>query len=240
MRLSKDNWLLNMPIAHRGLWGNDIIENSLPAYENAIKNNFAIEIDLYSSTDGEIYAFHDDTLKRMTGENGFIYDKTSKELSKLKLANSEYSIPTFEQVLRLVNGRVPLLIELKNQPDKSYIDKVINRLKFYKGEFAIQSFDPFYINRVKKLAPNFIRGILGTKTFSKHLPFIKRIIVKNLTLNFLIKPDFISYSYEDLPLKKSKTKNILLITWTITSKSDYQKIKPLVNNIIFENFLPNK
>lgn len=240
MRLSKDSWLLNMPIAHRGLWGKDIIENSLPAYENAIKNNFAIEIDLYSSTDGEIYVFHDDSLTRMTGTNGFIYEKTSKELSKLKLANSEHTIPTFEQVLRLVNGRVPLLIELKNQPDKSYIDKVINRLKFYKGEFAIQSFDPFYINRVKKLAPDFIRGILGTKTFSKHLPFIKRIIVKNLTLNFLIKPDFISYSYEDLPLKKSKTKNIPLITWTITCKSDYQKIKPLVNNIIFENFLPNQ
>ena len=161
MRLSKDSWLLNMPIAHRGLWGKDIIENSLPAYENAIKNNFAIEIDLYSSTDGEIYVFHDDSLTRMTGTNGFIYEKTSKELSKLKLANSEHTIPTFEQVLKLVNGRVPLLIELKNQPDKSYIDKVINRLKFYKGEFAIQSFDPFYINRVKKLAPDFIRGILG-------------------------------------------------------------------------------
>lgn len=240
MRLDNGSWLLTKPIAHRGLWGNGLIENSLPAYKNAIDNGFPIEIDLYSSTDGVLFSFHDYNLKRMTGVDGLIYEKTAKELKELRLLDSDEKIPTFDEVLSLVNGKVPLLIELKDQPDKSYIDKVIEKLKNYNGQFAIQSFDPIYIKRVKKLAPKFIRGILATKTYSKHLSFVKRNVVKNMSLNFLIKPDFISYSFEDLPLPKRKTKKIPLISWTLTSQADYERIKPLVKNIIFENFIPKK
>ncbi len=238
MRLSKDCWLLNNPIAHRGLWTNGIVENSLSAYKNAVEKDYPIEIDLYSSLDGVLFSFHDATLSRMTGADGFIYQKTAKELKELTLQNSDEKIPTFDEVLSLVNGKVPLLIELKDQPDKTYVDKVIERLKNYKGEFAIQSFNPLYIKRVKELAPEFIRGILSTKTYSKQLPFIKRQVVKNMLLNFLIKPDFISYSFEDLPLPKRKVKNLPLISWTITSQEDFEKIKPFVKNIIFENFIP--
>ncbi len=240
MRINYDFWLINKPIAHRGLWGNGLIENSLSAYKNAVDNGYPIEIDLYSSSDGVLFSFHDITLKRMTGADGLICEKTAKELKELCLLDSNEKIPTFEEVLSLVDGKVPLLIELKDQPDKSYVDKVVERLKDYKGEFAIQSFNPLYIKKVKALAPEFIRGILATKTHSKDLPFIKRQVVKNMLLNFLIKPDFISYSFEDLPLPKRKTKNIPLICWTITSQEDYDKIKPLVKNIIFEHFIPNK
>ena len=240
MRLKSDSWLLTKPIAHRGLWGENIIENSLSAYKNAVINGFPIEIDLYSSIDGKLFSFHDQDLERMTGEKGFIYQKTAKELESLKLKGSNEGIPTFNEVLSVVNGKVPLLIELKDQPTKNYVDKVIERLKSYKGEFAIQSFNPMYIKRVKKLAPFFLRGILGTKTHSKDLPFIKRKIVQNMLLNFVIKPDFISYSFEDLPLKKRKAKNIPIISWTITSQKDYERVKPYAKNIIFENFIPKK
>jgi len=240
MRLKGDSWLLNIPIAHRGLWGGNLIENSIPAYKNAISHGFAIEIDVYSSVDGELFCFHDQNLERMTGAKGKIYEKTAKELKLLSLSDSKEKIPTFDEVLSTVNGKVPLLIELKDQPNGVFVDKVVNRLKSYKGEFAIQSFNPLYIKRVKKLAPKFICGVLGTKTHSKHLPLIKRLIVKNLCLNLLIKPDFISYSFEDLPLKKSKTKSLPIIAWTITSAKEYQKVKSFVKNIIFENFIPNK
>ena len=240
MRFDNNFWLFTKPIAHRGLWSNEIVENSLSAYQNAVNHGYPIEIDLYSSADGVIFSFHDDNLKRMTGEDGYIYQKSASELLALSLNGTNEKIPTFEQVLNLVNGKVPLLIELKKQPDKTYVDKVIKRLKSYKGEFAIQSFNPPYIKRVKKLAPEFCRGILATKTHGKHLPFVQRHIVKNMSLNFLIKPDFISYSFEDLPLKKCKTKNIPLITWTITNQADYHKIKPFAKNIIFEKFIPQK
>ena len=240
MRIDVNHWIFNKPIAHRGLWGGNIIENSITAYQNAVQNGYPIEIDLYSSTDGELFCFHDQTLDRMTGEKGNIFDKTAGELKSLRLLDSQETIPTFDELLQVVNGKVPLLIELKNQPNKNYIDNVVEKLLTYKGEFAIQSFDPTYIKRVKDLAPQFIRGILGTKTYSKALPFIKRQVVKNMLLNFLIKPDFISYSFEDLPLKKRKTKNKCLITWTITNEKDYLKVKDVVNNVIFEKFVPQK
>ena len=237
MRINKDCWLLNKPIAHRGLWGGDIIENSLPAYENAVKNGYPIEIDLYQSIDGVLFSFHDQTLERMTGEKGFIYEKTFEEIKRLNLLNSEHKIPTLKEVLDLVDGKVPLLIEFKDMPDKSYVDKAVKMLKDYKGEFAVQSFNPIILKRIKKLAPEFLRGILATATHAKNQPLIKRAIIKNMSLNFLIKPDFISYSFEDLPLKKSKTKNIPVITWTVTNKETAEKVKPFASNIIFEKFI---
>ena len=240
MRINKDSWLLTKPIAHRGLWGGDVIENSLIAYENAAKNGYPIEIDIYSSSDGVLFSFHDALLKRMTGADGYIYNKTAKELKELRLKESEEKIPTFDEVLSLVNGRVPLLIEFKNQPDKTFVDKAVERLKSYDGEFAVQSFNPMIIKKIKKLAPEFIRGILATKSHCKKEKAFYRYVLKNMPFNFLIKPDFISYSYEDLPLPKRKTKNIPVITWTVTNQQIAEKVKPYAKNIIFEKFTPIK
>lgn len=238
MRLNKDFWLFNRPIAHRGLWGNEIIENSLPAYQNAIDNGYPIEIDLYSSKDGVLFCFHDDTLVRMTGAYGKIFEKTAKELKQLRLSNTDYEIPTFDQVLALVDGKVPLLIELKDQPDKNYVQTVVERLKSYKGEFALQSFNPILIKKVKELAPQFIRGILGSNLKSDKLPAYKKFVVKNMPLNFIIKPDFISYDFNCLPLKKRLKKRYPVITWTLTNQQDCDKIKPFALNVIFEHFIP--
>lgn len=238
MRVDKDFWLFNIPIAHRGLWGEDIIENSLPAYQNAVDNGYPIEIDIYSSKDGVLFSFHDALLKRMTGADGYIFEKTFEELKALRLSNSQHKIPTFDEVLSLVKGKVPLLIEFKDQPDKNFIKTAVEKLKNYKGEFAVQSFNPLIIKQIKKLAPEFIRGILATETHAKKYSAFKRWVLKNMPFNFLIKPDFISYSFEDLPLKKSKTKNIPVITWTITDKLAAEKVKPFAKNIIFEHFIP--
>ena len=240
MRIDKDCWLKTTPIAHRGLWGEGFIENSLPAYENAVNNGFAIEIDLYLSTDGVLFSFHDKTLERMTGEKGFIYEKTASELKKLRLGSSEHSIPTFDEVLSLVDGKVPLLIEIKNQPNKAVVDKTVERLKSYKGEFALQSFNPLYIKRVKKLAPEFLRGILGTNVKEKTESNFTNFIINKMPLNFLIKPDFISYHYSGYPLKKSKSKNKALLAWTVTSPEIADTAYKFCDNIIFEHFVPKR
>lgn len=242
MRIEKDCWLLTRPISHRGLWGNGVIENSLTAYNNAVKENYPIEIDLYLSTDGVLYSFHDSNLKRMTGVDGLIYEKSSAEINSLFLLkeNGEKSetekIPSFDEVLKLVDGKVPLLIEIKNQPNKLVVDKVIERLKAYNGQFALQSFNPLYINRIKKIAPSFIRGILATKDKDelKDEKFINRFVIKNMALNFLIKPDFISFNKYGFPLKTKKPK----LAWTVTNETEYKNLKKYVNNIIFEKFIP--
>ncbi len=240
MRINKDCWLNTMPIAHRGLWNENLIENSLPAYQNAVDNNFAIEIDLYLSSDGVLFSFHDKSLERMTGEEGNIFDKTASEIKALRLSNSEYSIPTFDEVLGLVDGKVPLLIEIKNQPDKTVVDKIVERLKSYNGEFAIQSFNPLYIKRVKKLAPSIIRGILGTNEKEPTESAFNNFIIKKMPLNFLIKPDFVSYNYKGLPLKKRKVKNKTVLAWTVTSEKIANNVRHFTDNIIFENFIPKR
>ena len=240
MRIDKNHWLLNRPIAHRGLWGGQVIENSLPAYQNAIDNNFPIEIDLYSSNDGEIFCFHDFNLARMTGENSLIYQNSSKQLKKLRLQNSNHQIPTFEEVLSLVNGKVPLLIEFKNQPNKSYVQKAVDILKSYNGQFAVQSFNPMIIKKIKSLAPEFIRGILTTKTHSKGESKMVQFILKNMPFNFIIKPDFISCAFEDLSLVRKKAKTLPVIAWTIESQNVADGLPNFVSNYIFENFMPNK
>ena len=106
--------MVTEPIAHRGLWGDGVAENSLSAYKKAAENGYPVEIDLYLSKDGELFSFHDKTLDRMTGESGYIYDKTAAELKSLKLVGSDEGIPTFDQVLSVAENKIPLLIEIKN------------------------------------------------------------------------------------------------------------------------------
>ncbi len=235
MRINSSHWLTTRPIAHRGLWNENFPENSLSAYKNAIEKGYPIEIDVHKSLDGVLFVFHDDNLKRLTGEDALLHQKTFQQLKTLRLNNTSEEIPTLKEVLEFVNGRVPLLIEIKNQPDSSVVDDTVQLLKNYNGQFAVQSFNPFYILKIKKLAPQFIRGILGC-IYKEKMGLIKKHVVKNLSLNFIIKPDFISYRLTDLPLRK-KTK-LPLLCWTITDKNQEALAKSKANNIIFENFIP--
>lgn len=240
MKTNFNSALFNTPIAHRGLWNKDFVENSIPAYRNAVENGYPIETDIYASTDDEIFCFHDKTLVRMTGSEGNIFDKSSKEIKSLKLLNSTESIPTLRELLSTINGKVPVLIEIKNQPDKKIVEKTLDVLKDYKGEFAIQSFNPIYIYRVKKIAPNVIRGILATNDRNdlKSEKPLTRFIIKHMALNFLIKPHFISYKHTGIPLKKHKVKNKKILCWTVTDDKTFNRVKPFVDNVIFENFIP--
>jgi glycerophosphoryl diester phosphodiesterase len=239
MRIDKNHWLFNTPIAHRGLWGAEIIENSITAYKNAVENGFAIEIDLYSSTDGVLFSFHDLSLKRMTGAEGNITDFDSNYLNSLKLIGSQEKIPTFREVLHAVNGKVPLLIEIKNQKDELIVERVLDELFEYQGEYAIQSFNPLYINKVKKIAPFVIRGVLGTAKADGEKWFTK-VVLKRLCLNFLVKPDFVSYQHVFLPLPKRKTRKKAVLAWTVKSQEIANNLENKCDNIIFEHFIPTK
>ena len=237
MILNLDSWLLTKPIAHRGLWGNGVAENSLTAFTLAGDKGFAIETDIYSTIDGEIVCVHDKNLLRLTGEDKDVCDLTLKEVKALSLCGSNEKIPTLKEVLSVCNGKAPLLIEFKNQPDNSYVFRAVEILKEYKGKFAVQSFNPFILARIKKLAPEFLRGLLASNTPDTKSK-VERFIVKKMPLNFLCRPHFISYEHTGLPLNKRLRKNRPVIAWTVTDKTTQQKIAPFSNNIIFEQFIP--
>ncbi len=228
--------LISTPIAHRGLFNEEIAENSISAFKNAFKNGYGIETDVYLTKDERLVCFHDKSLLRLFKRDEYIYNLTLNEIKELSSVGKE-KIPTLEELLNATSEKDFLLIEIKNQPNKKVVDKTVEILKNFKGNFAIQSFNPFYIKRVKKLAPNFLRGILSDKypdTESK----LERWVVKNMPFNFLAKPHFISYNYKYLPLDKKKRKSLPVLAWTVTDKETHDKIKPFCDNVIFENFLP--
>ena len=147
-------------IAHRGLHNKSIPENSIPAFKEAIKKNYIIELDVHALKDGNVVVFHDDNLKRLTGFDKKIKDTTYDEIRNLRLNNTNNHIPLFKDVLKLVDGRVPLLIELKYDNKVGFLeDKLINILNDYKGLYAFQSFSPFSLMYLKKYS-NVPRGLL--------------------------------------------------------------------------------
>lgn len=236
-------WLVETPLAHRGLHTKNIPENSLSAFTNAIEKGYGIELDVQLLADDTIVVFHDDSLARMTGNDGYIRFLNKEDLKALTLKGSKERIPTFQEVLELVNGKVPILIEIKNKHKVGKLEqKVIDMLKKYNGEYAVQSFNPFSLAYFKKHAPHIIRGQLAgeLKNEDIKLSFVERFVMKRMTLNKTVsEPDFISYEAICLPNRfVKKYKHLPLLTWVVHSKEQYHKIIKHCDNIIFEDFDP--
>lgn len=240
----KISWIKETPIAHRGLHTKDIPENSLSAFENALKNNYAIELDVQFTKDKEVVVFHDENLKRMTNDTRNIEDVNYDELKNLRLDNTNEIIPTLEEVLELVDSKVAILIEIKDCKD--YIElseKTYEILKGYEGNYAIQSFNPFILEWYKNNASEVIRGQLsGTFTEgSESLNSFEKFALKNMLLNFKSKPNYIGYDLEGIPkskLESLRKKGVPIIVWTVKNKEDMEKAYKYSDNITFENFLP--
>ena len=194
------SWLVERCIAHRGLHNDEFPENSLGAFQNAIVNGYPIELDVHIISDETLVVFHDDSLSRMTGKDGYLKNLTKSDLENYHLADTEYTIPTFEEVLTLIDGKVPLLIEVKNTNKVGALEtKLLEMLRAYKGEYAIESFNPYVLEWFKKNAPDILRGQLAGFFKGEKLAFIKRFALKRMVLNKIAKPDFIAYEASRLP-----------------------------------------
>lgn len=244
-RIAKDHWLRSTKIAHRGLWGGEIPENSLSAFENAAKNGLAIEIDVHLTRDGYVVIHHDDTLTRMTGADRKIADCTLEEIKALRLNGTEEKVPLLTELLPIAKGRSPLLIEIKSTTTKTgALEKALfDIVKDYDGEFAIQSFNPFSIKWYKDNAPEMLRGQLATHLDEKSgQSAFNRFLLNRLALNGITKPDFVSFDNRFLPDKivaKERKKGREIIAWTVTSKKREEEIKEFCDNIIFEHYTPD-
>ena len=234
----KKSGIFIRPIAHRGLHDASTPENSLLAFQKAIDAGYAIEIDVRPIDDGTVVVFHDDNLKRLTDRDGYVCNLSRADLDEITLLSSDQKIPTFKEVLDFVDGRVPLLIEVKNNGRVGSLEQAtLDLLEGYKGEFAVQSFNPYSLEYFKKHAPQIARGQLSA-FFGKEMTFIRRYLLSRLKLNKISAPDFISYRHSDLPIKYVSRTKLPVLAWTVRSNSELEKVKPYCNNIIFENFIP--
>ena len=235
------SWLVETPIAHRGLHDKNIPENSLSAFSKAVEKGYAIELDVQLIADGTVVVFHDKSLSRMTGNDGYLKFLNKDDLKILKLKNSKEHIPTLQEVLDLVNGKTPILIEIKNEAKVGKLEQsLIDILKNYNGEYAVESFNPFSLQYVKNHAPNILRGQLSGSFKGEKLAWIKKFLLKRMTFNKSVsEPNFIAYEKECLPNRfVKKYKKLPLLAWIVRSKEEYLKVIKYCDNIIFENFIP--
>lgn len=186
--------------AHRGLWDETVPENSLSAFRNAVKKGYGIELDVHLTKDKRLVVFHDDTLSRMCGDSGRIEECTFDELSRLRLLDTDERIPSFEEVLSLVDGRVPLLIELKGTSinNTELCDVIAPFLDVYKGDFVVESFNPLLLGKMKKIRPDVVRGQLVTSLNRRGVKInrVRNFLLSALLTNCISRPDFIAYDIE--------------------------------------------
>lgn len=240
--VNNPNLLTISPFAHRGLYTDDqtVPENSMLAFAQAVKQGYAIELDVQLSADGKVIVFHDANLFRMSGVDKKIAETDWQQLKELTLLESNQGIPLLSDVLSLVAGQVPLLIEIKNRGKLGKLEEsVLILLKGYQGPYAIQSFNPFTVGYFKKKAPHIVRGQLSGSFDEEELPFIHKFLLKFLLLNSISSPHFVAYETGCLPVwmaKLLKRRNILILIWTVRSQAEAENLPAYIDNIIFELF----
>ena len=258
---------LKVLYAHRGLHDNksQAPENTMAAFRKAVDAGFGIECDVQLTKDGIPVIFHDFTLARVAryaegeipsdavvnkdgsyGVAGKVIDYTYEELLRFHILDSEEKIPKFEDFLKLVDGKVPLIVELKIElKDLSVCSKVDSLLKDYKGVYCIESFNPLGVFWYRKNRPQVMRGQLSDE-FHKDSPEefkgILYFILTRLLFNFITKPDFIAFNrkYPDsLSLKLCrKLYGCTCAAWTIKDQSQLVEARDKFDIYIFDSFMP--
>ena len=232
-------WLTERPIAHRGFhdMNHAIWENTLAAFSRAADAGFAIECDVHIVADGNIVVFHDDTLDRLCGISGDVRDRTSAELGLLTIGGTAERIPTLKQMLKLVDGRVPLVIELKGRQgeDDGFAETVLDDLEGYKGHVALMSFDPWVLKDLKVAGSPYPLGL--TAEGDQPERFFAHVEAMQLGL------DFISYHYGHLPnpfITAQRKLGIPVITWTVRDEAARRHTFEQADQMTFEGFDPRE
>ena len=235
--MSKLAWLTERPVAHRGYhdMNKEVWENTLSAFSRAIDAGFAIECDLHYASDSVPVVFHDDDLQRVCNLPGQLRDRTSAELGLLSIGGTQDKIPTLKQLLRLCDGKVPLVLELKGREgdDEGFAEAVLDVLEGYKGHVALMSFDHWLLKDLKALEAPYPVGL--TAEGNKPETFFQHDEAMQLGL------DFISYFYGHLPnpfITAQRQRGIPVITWTVRDEAARKHTFANADQMTFEGFDP--
>jgi glycerophosphoryl diester phosphodiesterase len=242
---------LDRPIAHRALHDKAMgrPENSLAAVRAAVEAGFGIEIDVQPSRDGVAMVFHDYDLERLTGTTGAIATLDATALRAIPLLGDDEGIPTLREVLETVAGKVPLLIEIKDQdghmgPNLGPLGAAVARdLHGYQGPVAVMSFNPHAVAEMGRLAPNTPRGI----TTSAYIPDEWVPLPARICAHLRAIPDyeatgscFISHEVTDLHrprVAEIRALGAAILCWTVTSPELEAEARKAADNITFEGYL---
>ncbi len=241
-----DMELVSTDYAHRGLWDSLNPENSLAAARLAVKYGYGIELDVQLSADGHVVVFHDTSLKRMCGVDKRVSECALVELKKLRLLDTQHTIPTLNELLSVVDCKVPLLIEIKGEGKCEPLCRALaEQLDVYDGAFAVQSFDPRQLAWFKSYRPRFARGQLVTsfkRSRGVGVSPLKRFMLSALLTNVLSRPDFISVSIDHMKSLSFRLCATVFrcrgFVWTARSNDNYKLCHRLGLFSIFEKIRP--
>jgi len=232
------DWLTRRPVAHRGLHDMNVAvwENTLAAFDRAASAGYTIECDVHLTQDGGVVVFHDDQLQRLTGTDGYVWQRTTAEMQALRIGNTEERVPTLSQALDLVAGRVPMVIELKGIAghDAGLVGAVAGLLADYDGPVAIMSFDHWLVREFPVHAPDIPRGLTAwgnaQHDIEAHFSMLAHDIdFVSFDVNALPNP-FVSFVRERLRLP--------VITWTVRNEAAVEQTFRHADQMTFEGFAP--
>lgn len=238
------NWIRQNDIAHRGYYTKDqtIPENSISAFQHAMIYGYSIELDVNVTKDGVVVAFHDHNLERVFNDDRKLSEVTYDEIRYKTLFDTSEYIPTLKEVLNVVKGRVPLLIELKPKGDVIKLcESFFKDIHDYQGKYAIFSFHPKVVYWFKKHHPEVIRGQISEYFKHDRMNPIFKHLMKTMAFNRFTRPDFISYGIYDLPnryVDKLMKKGMTIISYAARSQEDLDRIRARYHNAVFEHFCP--
>lgn len=241
-------WLTQgQPIAHRGLHTGKLPENTLGAFQRAVDKGFPIELDLQMTGDNKLVVFHDRNTVRMTGQPMGVTTTRLSRLRRYPVLGTDAPMPTFAELLDLVAGKVPLVIEVKpaklRHAERAFA--VARALRGYRGDFVLQSFDPRIVKCLKKHTKHPTGLIVGRYKD----PSVPKELRRRLEATWLteaqaasMNPDFIAHDLKLLAPgisdKVREKKKLPLLTWTVKDSAKVAQAQVLADNYIFEQFLP--
>ncbi|MEA3052037.1 MAG: hypothetical protein QOG72_940 [Sphingomonadales bacterium] len=224
-----------VPFAHRGLHGGALVENSGGALCAAVAQGYGVELDVQLSRDGEAMVFHDDTLDRLTVEQGQVADRSAAELQAIRLYVGNEVMPRLSEALSMIGGRTPLLVEVKS-PDRRVARlcrAVARALAGYEGPVGVMSFNPEVGAWFARHSPKVLRGLVVTESGKRGL---RGRIERRLFL-WRARPDFLACDVRDLPspfARSARERGLPVYTWTVRSEADRARAAAHADQIIFE------
>ena len=247
-------FLQGVDYAHRGLWNTNEPgsenrpENSLAGFRAAVEKGYGIELDVHRTADGHLVVHHDDSLKRLTGVDIIIAQSTLAELRACRLPNGE-PVPTFDELLEVVGGRVPLVVEVKVEGNASALSQAVyERMKRYDGPWCMESFDPWAVCWFRKNAPEVIRGQLAFNHAGRGETWKlwwRNIGIASMIQNFWSRPDFMALEAKTekrwcLPMLLLRRMKPWFVAWTVRSQQDMDALRGRYDLQIFEKFEARK
>lgn len=237
-------WITEVPLAHRGLHGTGAPENSLAAFRRAVDAGVGVELDVHLCIDGHAVVTHDADLQRVTGHPGRVVELTCEELAERPLLGGDGSgVPALRDVLDVLSGRVPVMIELKSFDrtvgplERSVLDAITG----YPGGVAVASFNPVSVDWFRAHARGVPRGQTAATFRDGSMPRWLAPLLRSMLLNRRTRPHYISYELTGLPNRWAdawRDRGLPLVTWTVRTPEQLARARAVADNVIFEDIRP--